>query len=52
MIKFLELMECEQVNMLDIKLWGRLGILLQRGNAAILANRVPDLPAANIDGIL
>ena len=33
-------------------LWGRLGILLQRGNAAILANRVPDLPAANIDGIL
>ena len=33
-------------------LWGRLGMLLQRGNAAILANRVPSLPAANIDGIL
>ena len=33
-------------------LWGRLGVLLQRGNAAILANRVPALPAAAIDGIL
>ena len=33
-------------------LWGRLGILLQRGNAAILANRVPALPGAVIDGIL
>ena len=32
-------------------LWGRLGILLQRGNAAILANRVPALPGAIIDGI-
>ena len=33
-------------------LWGRLGILLQRGNAAILGNRVPALPDAHIDGIL
>ena len=28
-------------------LWGRLGILLQRGNAAILANRVPTYPACH-----
>lgn len=33
-------------------LLGRLGILLQRGNAAILGNRVPALPGAHIDGIL
>ena len=33
-------------------LWGRLGILLQRGNAAILGNRVPSLPDPNIDGII
>ena len=33
-------------------LWGRLGVLLQRGNAAILANRVPALPGAIIDGII
>ena len=32
-------------------LWGRLGILLQRGNAAILGNRVPSYPAAAIDGM-
>ena len=32
-------------------LWGRLGVLLQRGNAAILANRVPAQPRAIIDGI-
>ena len=32
-------------------LWGRLGVLLQRGNAAILGNRVPALPAAHIDGV-
>ena len=32
-------------------LWGRLGVLLQRGNADILANRVPALPRAIIDGI-
>ena len=31
-------------------LWGKLGILLQRGNAAILANRVPSFPAPAIDG--
>ena len=30
-------------------LWGKLGMLLQRGNAAILANRVPSFPAAAID---
>ena len=32
-------------------LWGRLGILLQRGNAAILGNRVPAFPPPHIDGI-
>ena len=32
-------------------LWGKLGMLLQRGNAAILANRVPSFPPAAIDGI-
>ena len=31
-------------------LWGRLGILLQRGNAAILGNRVPTYPAATVNG--
>ena len=33
-------------------LWRRLGILLQRGNAAILGNRVPALPRAYVDGVL
>ena len=33
-------------------LWGRLGILLQGGNAVILRNRVPALPHPNIDGIM
>ena len=33
-------------------LWGRLGILLQRGNVAILRNRAPALPHPNIDGIM
>ena len=33
-------------------LWGRLSILLQRGNAAILGNRNPALPGAQIDGII
>ena len=33
-------------------LWGRLGILLQRGNAAILGNRVPSFPAQEIDGVM
>ena len=32
-------------------LWGRLGILLQRGNAAILGNRVPNFPHPEVDGI-
>ena len=31
-------------------LWGKLAILLQRGNAAILANSVPDFPAPVIEG--
>ena len=31
-------------------LWGKLAILLQRGNAAILGNRVPDFPAPAING--
>ena len=33
-------------------LWGRLGVLLQKGNAAILGNGVPTFPGAMIDGIL
>ena len=33
-------------------LWGRLGVLLQRGNAALLGNHVPAPPHANIDGII
>ena len=33
-------------------LWGRLGILLQRGNAALLANRIPGLPNAIVDGLI
>ena len=33
-------------------LWSRMGILLQRGNAAILGNRVPAQPGAHIDGII
>ena len=33
-------------------LWGRLGILLQRGNAAILGNRIPALPDPQRDGIM
>ena len=33
-------------------LWGRLGILLQRGNAAIMGNRVAALPNTQIDGIM
>ena len=33
-------------------LWSRMGILLQRGNAAILGNRIPNQPGAYIDGIL
>ena len=32
-------------------IWSRLGILLQRGNAALLGNRVPELPLPAIDGI-
>ena len=32
-------------------LWGRLGVLLQRGNAAILGNRVPAFPGAIVDGL-
>ena len=30
--------------------WSRLGVLLQRGNAAMMANRVPSFPAPPIDG--
>ena len=33
-------------------LWGRLGVLLQRGNAALLGNRIPALPEARVDGII
>ena len=30
--------------------WSRLGVLLQRGNAAMMANRIPTFPAAPTDG--
>ena len=30
--------------------WGRLAICLQRGNAAILANRMPGYPSLTTDG--
>ena len=33
-------------------LWERLGVLVQRGNAVILRNRVPSLPDPLIDGNL
>ena len=33
-------------------LWGRLVVLVQRGNAAILGNRVPSLPDSLIDSNL
>ena len=33
-------------------IWSRMGILLQRGNAAILGNRIPALPGALSDGII
>ena len=32
-------------------LWGRLAILLQRGNAVILGNRVPNFPPPQVDGL-
>ena len=32
-------------------IWAFLGILFQRGNAALLGNRVPELPLPAIDGI-
>ena len=32
-------------------LWGRLAILLQRGNAAILGNRIPNFPPPQVDGL-
>ena len=30
--------------------WSRLGVLLQRGNAAMMANRIPSFPAPATDG--
>ena len=30
--------------------WSHLGVLLQRGNAAMMANRIPTFPAAPTDG--
>ena len=33
-------------------LWRRLGILLQKGNCAILGNRTPAFPSPDIDGVL
>ena len=43
--------ECKLSNEAVRHLWGKLGMLLQRGNAAILANRVPAFPAPAIDGM-
>ena len=31
--------------------WSRLGVLLQRGNAAMMANRIPTFPAVPCDGM-
>ena len=31
--------------------WGRMATLLQKGNAAILCNRVPCFPDAAVDGL-
>ena len=31
-------------------IWSRLGVLLQRGNAAMMANRIPSFPAPATDG--
>ena len=36
----------------DLSLVGRLGVLRQRGNAALLGNRVPALPEARVGGII
>jgi hypothetical protein len=33
-------------------LWQRLGILLQKGNASLLVNRMPTFPAPHISGVL
>ena len=44
-------LEGEAIAHLCQRLWGRLGILLQRGNAAILGNRVPNFPDAQVDGL-
>ena len=30
--------------------WSRLGVFLQRGNAAMMANRIPSFPAPATDG--
>ena len=43
---------CKPIKKLGAALLGRLGVLFKRGNAAILGNRVPTLPDANIDGVL
>ena len=34
------------------QLWQRLAVLLQRGNAALLVNRIPRFPSAAITGTL
>ena len=31
-------------------IWSRLGVLLQRGNAMLMANRIPSFPAPPTDG--
>ena len=33
-------------------LWGRLGILLQLGNAVLLANQIPGFPNAVVNGLI
>ena len=36
---------------LSSQTWGRMATLLQKGNAAILCNRVPCFPDAAVDGL-
>ena len=33
-------------------LWQRLGVLLQRGNANLFSNRIPNHPEPQVDGLL
>ena len=50
--KLVAALSCQEEGEALRHLWGRLGILLQHGNVAILGNRVPTHPAAKANGIL